>query len=136
MRIVRTGGLARGLLAIVLAASGAGVVLALGLTERRRTFAIAAALGARGRQLAAFVWSEAVFVTTGGLALGAIIGWILAYEVVKILTGVFDPPPARLTIPWPYVALVATATIVAVVAACAWAVRATKHPALDIIRDL
>src|SRR5207248_172610 len=42
--------------AFVLAAAASGLVLALGLGERRRTFAIASALGARAGQLAAFVW--------------------------------------------------------------------------------
>src|SRR5439155_25873503 len=41
--------------ALVLAAASAGLVLALGLSERRRGFAITTALGARPRQLGAFV---------------------------------------------------------------------------------
>src|SRR5204862_3991334 len=58
--------------ALVLAAASAGLALALGLHERRRTFAIASALGAGGRQLGAFVWAESAFVTAGGLLLGAV----------------------------------------------------------------
>ena len=84
--------------ALVMAAAASGLVLALGLAERRRTFAIASALGARRRQLAAFVWSEALYVTIGGLLFGAIAGWGLSYVIVKILTGVFDPPPEHLSI--------------------------------------
>ena len=41
--------------ALVLAAAAAGLVLGLGLAERRRTFAIATALGATGRQLGGVV---------------------------------------------------------------------------------
>ena len=52
----------------MLAAAATGLVLGLGLAERRRTFAIAAALGASRASSAAFVWSEAAFVTGGGLA--------------------------------------------------------------------
>ena len=52
--------------AFILAAAASGLVLGLGLAERRRTYAIASALGAKARQLATFVWSEAVFVTAGG----------------------------------------------------------------------
>jgi putative ABC transport system permease protein len=52
--------------ALVLAAAATGLVLAIDLAERRRTLAIAGALGARPRQLAAFVWAEAVVVTVGG----------------------------------------------------------------------
>ena len=47
------------------------------LAERRRTFAIAAALGADPRQLGGFIWTEAVFVTVAGLAAGALGGWAL-----------------------------------------------------------
>ncbi|MCU1456098.1 MAG: hypothetical protein JWL73_190, partial [Actinomycetia bacterium] len=92
--------------AVVLAAAAAGLLLTLGFAERRRTFAIAIAIGARPRQLAGFVWSEAAFVTLGGLAAGALGGWALAQMLVKVLTGVFDPPPAALSVPWAYLAVV------------------------------
>src|SRR6266550_8436999 len=90
--------------ALLLAAGASGLVLAVGLGERRRTFAIASALGAKGRQLGSFVWSEAAFVAIGGLALGALSGWWIAQVIVKILTGVFDPPPEHLSVPWGYLA--------------------------------
>src|SRR5204863_673962 len=57
--------------ALVLAAAASGLALGLGFRERRRTFAIAAALGARRRQLGGFVWGESAFVTAGSLGLGA-----------------------------------------------------------------
>ncbi len=122
--------------ALLLAAASSGMVLALGLAERRRTFAIASALGARGRQLAAFVWTEAAFVTLSGLALGALAGWWLSYVIVKILTGVFDPPPSHLSIPWVYLATFGAATAAAVIAAGAGTLRAARKPALEILRDL
>ena len=37
----------------------------------------------------------------GGLA-GACIGGIMAYALVKVPAGVFDPPPEALTVPWVY----------------------------------
>ena len=52
--------------AIVLVAGATGLVLALGLAERKRNLAILAGLGAKQRQLAAFVWSEALVVLIGG----------------------------------------------------------------------
>lgn len=122
--------------AFVLAAAASGLVLALGLGERRRTFAIASALGARRQQLAAFVWSEAVFVSVGGIVVGSVAGWVLSYVTVKILTGVFDPPPAHLSIPWTYLAALGLVTAIAIITAGAGMIRATRRPAVEIVRDL
>jgi putative ABC transport system permease protein len=122
--------------AVILAGAASGLVLALGLAERRRTFAIAAALGARSRQLASFVWSEAIFVTVGGLVLGLLSGWCLSFMIVKILTGVFDPPPPHLFVPWAYLAALGGVTCGTIVAAGAGAIRAMRRPAAGIIRDL
>jgi putative ABC transport system permease protein len=98
------------------------LVLALGFAERRRTYALAAALGARPRQLGAFLWSEAGFVLVAGLVCGAVAGWALSEMLVAVLTGVFDPPPAALAVPWVYlgsllVLSVATVALVVVVGA-------------------
>jgi putative ABC transport system permease protein len=122
--------------AFILAVAASGLVLALGLVERRRTFAIAAALGARSRQLASFVWSEAIFVTAGGVLLGVLSGWLLSFIIIKILTGVFDPPPSHLFIPWAYLAALGGVTCGAVAAAGTGVIRAMRRPAADIIRDL
>ena len=122
--------------AFILAAAASGLVLALGLSERQRTFAIASALGARTRQLAAFVWSEAAFVTIGGVVLGALAGWGLSFVLVKILTGVFDPPPQHLFVPFLYLGVVGLVTVGAVVVAGLWAIRASRRPAVEIVRDL
>ncbi|MFF4730538.1 FtsX-like permease family protein [Streptomyces mirabilis] len=56
--------------AVLLAAGAGGLVLALGLAERRRTFAIATVLGAGRRQLRGMVLTEAILLTVGGLAGG------------------------------------------------------------------
>jgi len=122
--------------AFLLAAAASGLLLGLGLVERRRIFAIASALGARTRQLAAFVWSEAAFATAGGVLLGAMTGWGLAYILVKTLTGVFDPPPEHLFVPWSYLSAVAAITLVAVLVAGVFGVRSTRRPAAQIVRDL
>jgi putative ABC transport system permease protein len=122
--------------AFLFAAGASGLILALGLAERRRMFAIASALGAGTRQLASFVWSEAVFVTVGGGVLGIAAGWILASMIVKILTGVFDPPPQHLFVPWLYLGAVGAVTIAAIVGVSLGAIRATRRPAIDIVRDL
>lgn len=122
--------------ALILAAAASGLVLALGLIERRRTFAIVTALGAHTRQLAALVWSEAVFVTLGGVILGATSGWGLSFIIIKILTGVFDPPPAHLSVPWTYLAALGGVTFAAVAAAGIGVVRAARRPPINMVRDL
>ena len=122
--------------AFILAVAASGLVLALGLVERRRTFAIAAALGARSRQLASFVWSEAIYVTVGGVVLGALSGWALSFIITKILTGVFDPPPPHLFIPWVYLAALGAVTCGAIAATGTTIIRALRRPSAGIIRDL
>jgi putative ABC transport system permease protein len=122
--------------AILLAAAATGLVLALGLAERRRSFAILAALGARSRQLSGFVWTEALFVAGAGLVLGAVGGWALAEMLVKVLTGVFDPPPASLGVPWSYFAVVTAVALGATALTAAGGVRASRDPKVTAIRDL
>ena len=46
--------------ALALAIAASGLTLGFGFQERRRTFAIACALGAKIRQLGGFVWGESV----------------------------------------------------------------------------
>ena len=121
---------------LILGAGAAGLVLAVGLAERRRMFAIASAVGARTGQLASFVWSEAAFVTVGGLVFGSLAGWGVSFFIVKILTGVFDPPPQHLSWPWLYLTAVGSAIVLAVIVASVATVRATRRPAVEIVRDL
>jgi putative ABC transport system permease protein len=122
--------------ALVLAAAATGLVLALGLAERRRTFAIAAALGAKPGQLGGFVWTEAAFVTVAGLVAGAAGGWLLSQMLVKVLTGVFDPPPSALAVPWAYLAVVGGVAVVAIALAAHRTVRSTQAPDATMVRGL
>lgn len=112
---------------LMLAASG-GLVLGLGLADRERSFAVLVALGAKPRQLGAFVWSEAALVVGGGMLLGLSVGGLIAYVLVSLLTGVFDPPPEALSLPWGYLlALVVTAIGAAMLAATGEAARSRRH---------
>ncbi|MEU2624366.1 FtsX-like permease family protein [Streptomyces sp. NPDC007157] len=122
--------------AVLLAAGAGGLVLALGLAERRRTFAIATVLGAKERQLRGMVLTEALLLAAGGLAGGALIGWALSEMLVKELTGVFDPPPASLAVPGAYLALTGIAAVAAVLAAALNGIRGARRPAIEELRDL
>ncbi|MEW2117742.1 FtsX-like permease family protein [Streptomyces sp. NPDC005474] len=122
--------------AVLLAAGAGGLVLALGLAERRRTFAIATVLGATRRHLRGMVLTEAILLIAGGLAGGALIGWALSQMLVKVLTGVFDPPPAALAVPGTYLTLTALAAAAAVLAAALNGVRRAARPAVEELRDL
>ena len=122
--------------ALILAIAATGLALGIGFHERRRTFAIARALGARRRHLGAFVWSESAFVAGGGLVLGAVAAWLMAEVLVKVLTGVFDPPPDWLSVPWGYLAVVAAAVVAAVLAAGGATLRALNRPTAEDLRDL
>ncbi|PJM98857.1 ABC transporter permease [Streptomyces sp. CB01201] len=122
--------------AVLLAAAAGGIVLALGLAERRRTFAITTVLGATRRQLRGLVLSEAAVMTAGGLAGGAAIGWALSQMLVTVLTGVFDPPPAALAVPWTYLALTVLAAVVAIASAALNAARRSSRPAVEELRTL
>jgi putative ABC transport system permease protein len=76
-----------------------------------------AVLGATARQRAGFLWTEARALTIAGLAGGLATGALIAAEMIKVLTGIFDPPPQQPAVPWAFV----TAVIAAVAAAAALA---------------
>jgi putative ABC transport system permease protein len=122
--------------ALVLAAAACGVTLALGFRERRRTFAIASALGAKRWQLGAFVWSETLFVTVGGIVLGAVAAALMSGMLIKILTGVFDPPPNAASVPLAYLLGLLGLTLAAGAAAAVATLRSLLAVTSDALRDL
>ncbi|MGO4691200.1 FtsX-like permease family protein [Glaciibacter sp. 2TAF33] len=122
--------------ALVLAAAAGGLVFALGLAERRRTFAIAGVLGASRRQLRSVVLVEAAVVAVGGVVFGTLVGGLLSQMLVSVLTGVFDPPPAVLAVPWPYLITVAVIAIGAIGTAALLASRPTSRPTVEYLREL
>jgi putative ABC transport system permease protein len=119
-----------------LAAAAGALVLALGLTQRRRSFAIANALGASRRQLSAFVWSESWVLVICGLSCGAVLTWALSEMLTSILTGVFDPPPTSLSAPWGYLLAIAGTTVAAVAAVSVVVVGSARRAPLAAIRQL
>jgi putative ABC transport system permease protein len=122
--------------AVIMVAGAAGLVLALGLADRQRSFAILSALGAKPRQLNAFLWGEGLLIFSMGGAIGLAGGLGMAWMLVKLLTGVFDPPPDRLSTPWLYVVGVAFAAFVSIAIAVSGAQRGTGIPAVQRLREL
>ncbi|HKN49087.1 MAG TPA: hypothetical protein VJ010_02555 [Actinomycetota bacterium] len=55
--------------------------------------------------------------------------------VVKVLTGVFDPPPSYLAVPWLYLSLVGALTLAAA-AGAELTVRAASSGRVEALRDL
>jgi putative ABC transport system permease protein len=122
--------------ALALAIAAGGLVLALGLAERRRTLAIFTALGAKSRHMRAVIGSEAGVLTVLGLIAGAVIGAALSIMVVKVLTGVFDPPPSTIAIPWLYLAVLVSVTVGALAIANGAAVMMTCRSKVSALREL
>jgi putative ABC transport system permease protein len=122
--------------AVIMVAGAAGLILALGLADRRRSFAILSALGAKPRQLGTFLWSEGLLIFSLGGAIGLPGGVAMAWMLVKLLTGVFDPPPDRLAMPWLYVVGLVAAAIVSIAIAVIGAQHSTRIPAVQRLRDL
>lgn len=122
--------------ALALGVAAGGLTLALGFAERRRTLAILAALGAQPRHLRAVVGCEAGVLTATGLAAGAIVGAALSIVLVKVLSGVFDPPPSAIAIPWPYLGALTMLIIAGLAIASATAVVMARRSAMNMLRDL
>jgi putative ABC transport system permease protein len=121
--------------ALVLAAGAGGLVLALTLNERRRTFAIARALGAKRRHVLAFIGGETSVVAAGGALIGVALGWLLAELLVALLAGVFDPAPTAPTVPWNYLAGLVVTVVLALLAASAAVARLAGRDAVSAFRD-
>ncbi len=122
--------------AVLIAAGAGGIVPAVGMAERCRSLAIMAVLGARRRQLRGLVLGEGLVLIAGGLLGGALIAWGLSQMLVTVLTGVFDPPPATMAVPWTYLAATVAAVAAALVIAALTSARASTRPAVEELRDL
>jgi putative ABC transport system permease protein len=120
--------------ALVLALAAGGLVLGLGLAERQRGLALATSLGASARQTRRLAAAEPTYVLVVGTMAGLAAGWALAYLTVKVLTGVFDPPPTSLAVPWSYVLAVLGGTAVSVFAAALVVARRARARARELLR--
>jgi putative ABC transport system permease protein len=119
--------------AIVLAAAAMWLFVNLVVSERRHEFATMAALGASLRDIGAFVRTEAVAVLGAGLALAAVLGWLLAQMLVAMLQHVFDPPPDHLAIPWGFLGLLAGGALLGALLAAVEATRSLRRLQLGAV---
>lgn len=119
----------------VMAVAAAGLMLGLGFIDRRRNYAILTLVGAKPRQLAGFLWSEGMLVFTGGVAFGLVSGVLTAWMLVKLLTGVFDPPPEAISIPWSYLAVVHELIALSLGTAVLLANKRSRTGAYESLRD-
>jgi putative ABC transport system permease protein len=121
---------------VLLALACSGLALTGGIVERRRALVLLAALGATARQRGRFLAAEARAIVVAGVLGGTTIGGVIAYLLVKVLTGIFDPPPSTASIPWGYLmlllGLVAGVTVVVVAGVGRWAGRAGPGELRDL----
>ena len=121
---------------LLLAGASAGLVLVVGAAQRRRSLVALAVLGASARQRAGFLWTEARAVVVTGLVGGLVTGAVVATELVKILTGIFDPPPEHPAVPWgPLSTVLATVLVTGLVAtrvSARWAGRVDASQLRDL----
>ncbi len=96
---------------IVLALACSGLALLLGIRQRRRALVLLASLGATAKQRGRFFGSEARALLVGGIVGGAAITAVISYQLVKVLTGIFDPPPSSVAIPAAYLVVLATSVL-------------------------
>ena len=131
-------GLASLLLAfgLLLAVGSAGLVLIVGAAQRRRSLVALAVIGASARQRAGFIWSEARAIVVAGIAGGLVTGTLVAGQLIKVLTGIFDPPPQHPAIPWSFVAAMLAVVLITSAAAAAASGKWAGRVDASRLRDL
>ncbi|MDX6229786.1 MAG: putative transport system permease protein [Frankiales bacterium] len=121
---------------LLLAGSSAGLVLVVGAAQRRRSLVALAVLGANAAQRAGFLWTEARAVIVAGSIGGLATGAVVAYSLVKVLNGIFDPPPQHLAVPGLLLAglfgTVAVTGAIAAVTSARWAGRVDASRLRDL----
>jgi putative ABC transport system permease protein len=98
---------------MLLALACSGLALLLGVAQRRRALVLLAALGATSRQRGRFLAAEAWGLLLGGLLGGATVAAVVSYLLVKVLTGIFDPPPSSIALPVGYLVALTGAVVLA-----------------------
>jgi putative ABC transport system permease protein len=75
-------------------------------------------------------------VLVGGVVGGVVVGAAIAYLLVKVLTGIFDPAPDHATIPWGYLGLLIGLTVATASAIVAVMGRVASRAGLSTLREL
>ena len=75
----------------LLIVAAAGLVLGLRSAERRRSFVILTAIGAKPHQLAGFIRGEAALILAGGIVMGLPAGLGLALMLARLLAAPLIP---------------------------------------------
>jgi putative ABC transport system permease protein len=135
---INLNGLARieSAFALAVLALGLAIFLVAEVGERRREFAVLAALGAAPRQAAIFLLVEPGLAVLIGLVVGLLVGRLLGGMLVIILAGIFDPPPLTPAVSWGTLAGQLAAALGAVVLVSALGVwRLRLLPVGNILRD-
>ena len=109
--------------ATLAALAGVALLLALTFAERRRSFVILRVLRVTARQITGIAGAEAASVVFVGGVAGAAFGGAIGFILVKVLRGIFDPPPQHPLVPWTYLVALAFGITVVAVAATAFGVR-------------
>lgn len=118
-----------------MAVAAAGLMLWLGFVDRRRNYAVLTLIGAKPSQLAGFLWSEGILVFMGGMSFGIVSGVTTAWMLVRLLTGVFDPPPEAMAIPWSYLSAVHALIAISITVSVLVANRQSSSRAYESLRD-
>jgi putative ABC transport system permease protein len=120
----------------VLAIASGCLLIVVGAVQRRRALMTLTVVGADPQQRAGFVWTEARIVVVAGLVGGLAGGAVVAYELVRILKGIFDPPPAHMAVPVASIAILLVAvglsSLLATAVSARWAIRADASRLRDI----
>jgi putative ABC transport system permease protein len=121
---------------LLLATASAALVLVVGAAQRRQSLVALAVLGADARQRGGFLWTEARALVTAGVVSGVATGFVVAAELVKVLNGIFDPPPQHPAIPWAHLGGLLAAVLLTAVVATAGAARWAGRVDASRLRDL
>lgn len=121
---------------VILALACSGLALVGGIVERRRGLVLLGAFGASARQRSRFLGAEARAIVVSGITGGILIGGMIAYLLVKVLTGIFDPAPSAATIPWGYLTGLLAAVVGASIGVVAIVGRLVARAGPTQLRDL